>query len=316
MLADGECVDHASHLRPDAVTGDAGEDRKSRQCILRGPMHRERHQLRHVRNSVLFDEGARFEAIDGNRTAGGTEESQQKREDGALPRTVGSGDTEHFSLCDVERHVLHRVHAAAEERAVGLGNTSQCNQGPILGSEGVSDVPLMYAWRQRRMRNSPASALPRTKLSASAVEIRMPVSDRPRRASLCMNSCTDFAACVLESRIWSTISSQLPSERRPSRPITLGPAPASFCWLKSARSAPNSSSWPLASCCTSLFAACSISPSMSSIASGSPPSSLRRSSHGLSAGSSSLNRYVLFLSSISRQMPSSSQWSSGPVRSR
>ncbi len=65
---------------------------------------------------------------------------------------------------------------------------------------------------QWTMRRRPASAQPRRKLSASPDEISMPVREKPRRASLCMNSCTVRCPAVgLASRICCTISSQLPT---------------------------------------------------------------------------------------------------------
>ena len=77
--------------------------------------------------------------------------------------------------------------------------------------------------------------------------------------------------------------------------------------VRSASSAPNSSSCCRASFCSCSFARCSISSSISSMASGVGASSARRSSQILSYGSSSGSRRCDFLSSIRRQMPSSSQ---------
>src|SRR5579863_187690 len=94
----------------------------------------------------------------------------------------------------------------------------------------------------RTMRNSPASALPRTKLSASCVGMCTPVIESPRRASLSMNSLSERPANVpLASRIAETMSSHVPTYSRSSR-TTRWVSASRLDVARSVSSAPNSSS--------------------------------------------------------------------------
>src|SRR6185437_3791878 len=91
-------------------------------------------------------------------------------------------------------------------------------QTPQRGARGVectARAPLCGR-AHFTIRSSPATALPRMKLSASWVGMRTPVCRKPCCDTPFMNSCIECAGCPVLSRMLRTISSQDPSNSIPS----------------------------------------------------------------------------------------------------
>ena len=109
---------------------------------LCGPVRGKRHQLRYVRHAELFDVCPRFHPVDRQRPARRLEKSEQERNDRALPCSVRARNPEHLPGSDVERDVLNRAHLSTKQRTVRLGHTTQCDQGPVLGSKGKNQFNM------------------------------------------------------------------------------------------------------------------------------------------------------------------------------
>ena len=79
--------------------------------------------------------------MDAHRTRARREESEQERDERALPSAVGSGQAEHLARQDLERQVVEREDFTSRPAPVALADAIEMDQRGAMGWAAFGAVP-------------------------------------------------------------------------------------------------------------------------------------------------------------------------------
>ena len=123
------------------ASGYAGQQGVPVQRLLHAPGNRDVHQLGEVAHAVSLHEAPRRQSVNAHDAAARTEETEQQRDERALPRAVRTGETEHFAGLDLERQVVESQYLTPGPAPVALPDVVEVDQRGAMGCVPLGVIP-------------------------------------------------------------------------------------------------------------------------------------------------------------------------------